>query len=158
MSAAVRVVLDTNVLVAIFVFSDSRFTPLWGEVEARRWVALTNAPCLAEFRRVLAYPLFSLAADAQAAAYAAYCARAEIIGAVAQCPIALPRCKDGDDQKFLELARDGGARWLVTADKLLLRLRRGRQLGSLFQIITPDEALQRIGAGTTARTAGQGSA
>jgi uncharacterized protein len=58
--------------------------------------------------------------------------------------IALPRCKDKDDQKFLELARDGGAHWLVTADKLLLRLRRGRRLENLFGILTPDEALASL--------------
>ncbi|MFN3884600.1 MAG: putative toxin-antitoxin system toxin component, PIN family [Rhodocyclaceae bacterium] len=153
MSAAVRVVFDTNVLVSLFVFADSRFAPLWGEVVSGRWIALTNAPCLAEFRRVLGYPLFALAPAAQEAAYAAYLARVETIDAIPQNARALPRCKDRDDQKFLELARDGEARWLVTADKLLLKLRRGRRLGGLFRILTPDEALQKIGAGETALVA-----
>ncbi|NWG30559.1 MAG: putative toxin-antitoxin system toxin component, PIN family [Rhodocyclaceae bacterium] len=145
-----RVVFDTNVLVSLFVFADSRLHPLWGEVVAGRWVALTSAPCLAEFRRVLGYPLFSLPADAQQAAYAAYLAHVETVAAVPQAAVALPRCKDRDDQKFLELARDGNARWLVTADKLLLKLRRGRRLDGLFRILTPDEALRKIGAGETA--------
>lgn len=153
MSAAVRVVFDTNVLVSLFVFTDTRFAPLWGEVVSGGWIALTSAPCLAEFRRVLGYPLFALAPAQQEAAYAAYLARVEAIDAVAQNAIALPRCKDRDDQKFLELARDGGAHWLVTADKLLLELRRGRRLGGLFRILTPDEALQKIGAGETAPAA-----
>ncbi|MFN4148121.1 MAG: putative toxin-antitoxin system toxin component, PIN family [Rhodocyclaceae bacterium] len=153
MSAAVRVVLDTNVLVSIFVFGDSRLAPLWGEVESKRWVVLTNGPCLAEFKRVLGYPLFGLAMDRQEAAYMAYRARAETIEAVPQNAVALPRCRDRDDQKFLELARDGGAHWLITADKLLLELRRGRRLGGLFQILTPNEALQKIGAGETAPVA-----
>ena len=53
----------------------------------------------------------------------------------------LPRCKDRDDQKFLELARDAGADWLVTADKALLRLARGGRLRGLFRILTPEAAL-----------------
>lgn len=144
MDEAVRVVFDTNVLLSLFVFKDSRFAPLRGEAAAGRWTALTSAPCLAEYRRVLGYPLFALDATRQEAAYAAYLALASMIEAVPQPALALPRCKDRDDQKFLELARDGGAHWLVTADKLLLRLRRGRRMDNLFRILTPDEALASL--------------
>lgn len=151
MNEAVRVVFDTNVLLSLFVFKDSRFAPLRGEVVSGRWIALTSAPCLAEYRRVLDYPLFALDAEHQEAAYAAYLALAQTIDAVPQEAVALPKCKDRDDQKFLELARDGQAHWLVTADKLLLRLRRGRRLDGLFRILTPDEALQKVGAGGTAQ-------
>jgi len=144
MNEAVRVVFDTNVLLSMFVFKDSRFAPFRGEVVSGRWIALTSAPCLAEYRRVLAYPLFALDAGQQEAAYAAYLALVRSIDAVPQPAVALPRCKDRDDQKFLELARDGGAHWLVTADKLLLKLRRGRRLEGLFRILTPDEALASL--------------
>lgn len=141
---ALRVVFDTNVLLSLFVFADSRFAPLRGEVASGRWIALTSAPCLAEYRRVLGYPLFALTPERQEAAYAAYLDLVRMIDAVPQEAIALPRCKDRDDQKFLELARDGQAHWLVTADKLLLRLRRGRRMEQLFSILTPDEALARL--------------
>lgn len=144
MNEAVRVVFDTNVLLSLFVFADSRFAPLRGEVASGRWIALTSAPCLAEYRRVLGYPLFALTPERQGAAYAAYLGLVCMIDAVPQEAIPLPRCKDRDDQKFLELARDGQADWLVTADKLLLRLRRGRRLENLFRILTPDEALARV--------------
>jgi putative PIN family toxin of toxin-antitoxin system len=136
-----RVVFDTNVLLSLFVFADSRFAPLRGEVVSGRWIAMTSAPCLAEYRRVLGYPLFALSEERQEAAYAAYLALVRMIDAVPQETIALPRCQDRDDQKFLELARDGAAHWLVTADKLLLKLRRGRRMDKLFRILTPDEAL-----------------
>jgi putative PIN family toxin of toxin-antitoxin system len=138
---AVRVVFDTNVLLSLFVFADSRFAPLRGEVAAGRWIALTSAPCLAEFRRVLAYPQFALDAARQDAAHADYRELVRVIDTVPQPAAALPKCRDKDDQKFLELARDGAAHWLVTADKALLRLRRGRRLEHLFRILTPDEAL-----------------
>lgn len=150
MEEAVRVVFDTNVLLSLFVFKDSRFAPFRGEVAAGRWIALTSAPCLAEYRRVLGYPLFALEAAQQEAAYAAYLDLVCMIDAVPQPAVALPRCRDRDDQKFLELARDGGAHWLVTADKLLLRLRRGRRMDNLFRILTPDEALLKVGAAGTA--------
>jgi hypothetical protein len=57
---------------------------------------------------------------------------------------ALPRCADRDDQKFLELARDSGADWLVTADKALLKLARRDRLRGLFRILTPETALAEI--------------
>ena len=139
-----RVVFDTNVLLSLFVFADSRFAPLRAEVTTGRWLALTSAPCLGEFRRVLGYPLFDLSAERQEAAYAAYLALVRTIDAVPQHAVALPKCKDKDDQKFLELARDGQADWLVTADKMLLKLRRGRRLEHLFRILTPDEALASL--------------
>lgn len=141
MAEAVRVVFDTNVLLSLFVFADSRFAPLRGEVVSGRWIALTSAPCLAEYRRVLGYPLFALSEERQEAAYAAYLALVRMIDAVPLDAVTLPRCQDRDDQKFLELARDGAAHWLVTADKLLLKLRRGRRMDKLFRILTPDEAL-----------------
>lgn len=143
-NGALRVVFDTNVLLSLFVFADSRFAPLRGEVEAGRWRALTSPPCLGEFRRVLGYPLFALSGERQAAVCAAYLGLANIIDAVPQDAVPLPRCKDKDDQKFLELARDGQANWLVTADKALLKLRRGQRLAPLFHILTPDEALASL--------------
>lgn len=139
-AAPVRVVLDTNVLVSLFVFADSRYAPLRERLEAGELIALTDARCLGEFHRVLAYPMFSLAADAQAAAYAAFAEIAAPVPAAAE-PAALPACQDPDDQKFLEVARDGGAQWLVTSDKALLRLARRRKLAHLFRIVTPAQAL-----------------
>lgn len=141
MGVAVRVVLDTNVLLSLFVFADSRYVPLRQRLECGAWRALTDERCLHEFRRVLAYPMFSLDAEAQAAAYAAYAGFAEVVAAAAD-PVPLPECQDGDDQKFLEVARDGKAQWLVTSDKALLRLARRRKLAHLFGIVTPLRALE----------------
>lgn len=142
MPEAVRVVLDTNVLLSLFVFADSRLAPLRGRLEAGELIALTDARCLGEFRRVLAYPMFSLDDAAQRAAFESFARRAAIVAAAAD-PVPLPECRDADDQKFLEVARDGRARWLVTSDKALLRLARRRKLAHLFDIITPDQALAR---------------
>jgi predicted nucleic acid-binding protein len=85
--------------------------------------------------------MFSLDAAAQAAAYEAYAKLTEAIAAAVD-PVVLPECKDPDDQKFLEVARDGGAQWLVTSDKALLKLARRQKLTHLFGIVTPERALE----------------
>ena len=137
-----RVVLDTNVLVSLYVFADSRFAPLRARIESGEWLAVTNDACIGEFRRVLGYPMFALTEERQRQALAAYSAIVtRFAGPSANAIASLPRCKDRDDQKFLELARDSRAGWLVTADKALLRLARRDRLRGLFRILTPEAAL-----------------
>jgi uncharacterized protein len=140
-----RVVLDTNVLVSLYVFADSRFAPLRANMEGGAWQAISNDACFEEFRRVLAYPMFALSEERQQDALTAYAGKvARIDGPPPSSATSLPRCKDRDDQKFLELARDGAADWLVTADKALLRLARRDRLRGLFRILTPEAALAEV--------------
>lgn len=136
-----RVVLDTNVLVSLWIFGDGRYADLRRALEDGRWRALANAASLDEFARVLAYPQFALACARQVLALDEYRRLAEVVAAPPGQRAALPRCKDQDDQKFLELARDGGADWLVTSDRALLVLARRQRLAHLFRILTPDAAL-----------------
>ncbi|MBH1961134.1 MAG: PIN domain-containing protein [Rhodocyclales bacterium] len=168
---ALRVVLDTNVLVSLYVFADSRFAPLRAQIETGVWLALTSEDCLAEFKRVLNYPLFALPQEKQTAAYAAYYAHihcvmpatteaARLALATQQAPgfaprvsqvtrtsqTVLPLCKDRDDQKFLEAALAGAADWLITGDKALLILAKRARLRSLFRILTPEDALTALNA------------
>jgi len=53
---------------------------------------------------------------------------------IAQPPLASPQrrpqCTDTDDQKFVDLALDNGARWLITRDRALLKLARRARAGS----------------------------
>lgn len=142
--APLRVVLDTNVLVSLYVFADSRFAPLRARSDSGEWQAITNAACLGEFRRVLGYPMFALTEQQQSGALAAFAARAIHHDSPPAAAVQLPRCKDRDDQKFLELARDSAAEWLVTADKALLRLARRDRLRGLFRILTPEAALAEL--------------
>lgn len=140
-----RVVLDTNVLLSLWVFRDSRFAPLRAELAGGRWRALTDEACRGEFRHVLRYPLFALDAQRQEAILADYMGLAEQVNDRPAPAAALPACRDPEDQKFLELARDGRAEWLVTSDKALLKLARRRRLDGLFRILRPEEALAAIG-------------
>jgi len=149
-SPTLRVVFDTNLVVSLYIFADSRFSPLRGLIERRAWQALSNERCLGEFRRVLAYPQFSMEPERQSQALAAYQSTVIHVEASAEPVIELPRCKDRDDQKFLELARDGGADLLVTADKALLKLARRDRLSGVFRILTPEAALSEVTGPTPA--------
>ena len=130
-----RLVLDTNVWLDWLVFGDAEVAPLRAAVERGRARVFIDAACEAELARVLAYPLGHLRLDAQAqAACLAECRRIASRGESAAPPAwALPACRDPDDQKFLELARDCGADLLLTKDRALLELARRTP----FRIVTP---------------------
>ncbi len=137
-----RVVLDTNVLVSIFVFDDPRFSAVLAHIACGHWQAFTNDACLVEWRRVLARAMFGLDIAAQEAAYVRWQQLATPCEAAPGKAAPLPVCRDPDDQKFLELARDAAADWLVTNDKALLAVSRRRRLAGRFRILTPEAALR----------------
>lgn len=143
-AAPLRVVLDTNVLLSLWVFADSRFAPFRGQIDAGAWIPLARADTLAEFARVLGYPEFQLDNRRQQDIHAAYTRQVMCIAPSMEPAYELPRCKDRDDQKFLELARDGCADWLISADKAVLKLARRERLAGRFRILTPEAALAEI--------------
>ncbi len=130
--------LDTNIWLDWLVFDNVEMAPLKAAHSSGRLSLTINPPCLAELTRVLAYPLgrFTLDAAARDRAQAGCLACARLESAVADAA-QLPTCRDTDDQKFLELARDCGARWLITRDRDLLMLARSRALPLPFRIVTP---------------------
>jgi predicted nucleic acid-binding protein len=137
-----RLVLDTNVWLDWLVFDDPDLAPVRAAVGQGRARVFIDAACEAELARVLAYPLGRIRLDAAAqAACLAECRRlAGAGGGVAPFECVLPVCRDPDDQKFLELARDCGAQALLTKDRALLELARRAP----FRILTPaDWAAQR---------------
>lgn len=142
-------VLDTNIVLDLVVFDDPLARPLRAAIEAGSVTLLADAAGLAELRRVLAYPEFKLDDTAQADAYAWYASRVETCDAAGAPPSAgLPRCRDPDDQKFLELAWSANAAWLVTKDKALLELaRRVAKLGR-FSVTPPGTLIGRLCVGT----------
>lgn len=147
-AAPLRVVFDTNVLLSLWVFDKSpggsKLAPLRAMIEAGALLALSNADCLAEFERVLGYPEFKLAPAAQQAILAEYRSALTLSDAPQRADVPLPKCSDRDDQKFLELARDGVAQVLATSDKALLKLARRKQLAGLFRIVTPECLLAEL--------------
>jgi putative PIN family toxin of toxin-antitoxin system len=132
-----RLVLDTNAWLDWLVFDDPAMAPLKAAVAAGRAEILIDAACEAELERVLAYPLgrFTLEAPAQAACLAE-CRRLALRVERAAPPADLPRCRDPDDQKFLEAAAAAGADFLVTRDLALLEL---AHRAAAFRILSPEK-------------------
>jgi predicted nucleic acid-binding protein len=133
------VVLDTNVVLDWLLFNDPRSAPVAAAIVRRqvRWIALRamRDELAAVLQRGLAV---ARGADASAV-LAAWDTHAQPCDAPAQCagPIRL-RCSDPDDQMFLDLAHAAGARWLLSRDRAVLRLkRRAASLG--FVIAKPED-------------------
>ena len=119
-----RLVLDSNVWLDWLVFDDPSIAPLRAAVAGGEAELFIDAACEAELRRVLGYPFGkrSLAEEQQAACIAQCLALARRIEPVEGAPTRLPKCKDPDDQKFLEAAAAAQADALVTKDDALLAL------------------------------------
>lgn len=135
-----RLVLDTNVWLDWLVFAEPAVVPIREAVAASRAAVYIDAACDAELERVLAYDLgkHSLEPWKQAACLAA-CRHAALKIEAAAWPAELallPRCRDPDDQKFLEAALAAQADYLVTKDQALLELARRERR---FRILTPSE-------------------
>ena len=54
-------------------------------------------------------------------------------------------CRDPKDNKFLELAVDGEADFLITGDKDLLELAKKSDPAWTFRIVSPEEFLEAVG-------------
>ncbi|KAB8188379.1 putative toxin-antitoxin system toxin component, PIN family [Lysobacter maris] len=136
--APARIVLDTNAWLDLLVFADPRIAAIEAALSGGRLEAITSEPCREEWRRVLGYPLLALAPPRREALMTAFDARARIVEVAPAGAELLPQCRDRDDQKFLELALAGGARWLISRDKALLRLNRRARREGLFGILVPE--------------------
>ncbi len=134
---ALRVVVDTNVLVSALLFRGP-LAELVGAWAQGRIVQIVSAATFAEFRRVLGYPKFSLT-------------KAEIILIVEQHILPFFEvveanahvtgvCRDPHDDMFLTCAVGGVADFLVTGDRDLLDLNTYRGI----RIIPPADLLRRI--------------
>jgi putative PIN family toxin of toxin-antitoxin system len=137
--AAPRVVLDSNVWIDILVFDDAATRPIHAALRSGALDAVIDARCLAELSRVLDYPQFTRRAVDKEEALASV-ARLSVMTPPAEPPAGaatLPRCKDRDDQKFLELAHSAGADWLVSKDRALLKLARRTARDFGFRIAQP---------------------
>ena len=139
-----HLVLDTNIVMDMLHFDDRHTQALRGAIDRGQLQCFTDAECLAELERVTGYPEFGLDAPARAALLQSYLGRVTSFDAKAEENYPLPRCRDKDDQKFLILAARCQAEFLITRDKLLLRLNRHRQLPPPFTILTAQTACQLL--------------
>ena len=129
--------LDTNVVVALLVFADPRLVQLCESWNAGAIIALADEDTLAELNRVLRYPELRVDESRALDIGLRYRERCAIIAPDSSAVGRLPRCRDPDDQKFLQLAHRGEAACLLTRDKELLRMKRAVS----FRIISPESAI-----------------
>lgn len=133
-----RIVLDTNIWLDWLVFKDASVLHLQNAVSGGHAEVFIDAACEAELERVLAYELgkHRLENAAQLAAMAACRRIAQRIDSAASEAERkqLPRCRDPDDQKFLDLALAACAQYLITKDHALLELARRTRP---FRILSP---------------------
>ncbi|SPK72882.1 conserved protein of unknown function [Cupriavidus taiwanensis] len=139
-TSAPRVVLDSNIWVDLLVFQDPQIEPICAALEAGIIAPVIRADCREELRRVLAYPQFARFDVDIGAALATVDRLANLEAAPPQAAcdaLRLPRCKDTDDQKFVELAHFAGAACLVSKDKAVLKLRTRLRRSSGVEVMTP---------------------
>lgn len=124
-SSRVRVVLDTNAVLDLWAFADARVQVLRAAMQAGEldWVGTPDMRL--ELQHVLARGVgagYGAAPDAVLAHWDRW---------ARPWPQTEPRpaqhrlrCRDADDQKFLDLALESQAQWLLTSDRDLLSLAR----------------------------------
>ena len=117
-------VLDTNIVLDLFVFADAASAPVRAGLEAGglRWLA--TSAMRDELERVLAYaqiiPRLLYYELAAADVLAAFDRHSECVDVPAKAPVT---CKDPDDQKFVDLAVAHGAT-LLSKDRAVLALKK----------------------------------
>ena len=130
-------VLDTNVCLDLFVFDDPQCASLLAAVRAGEIELVTREDCRDEWLAVLAYPELKLDEARRMQAIEVFDEHVRRVPLSVSSDVTLPRCRDRDDQKFLELAYQAGAVALLTRDDELLRLARRAKRDGLFTILPP---------------------
>jgi putative PIN family toxin of toxin-antitoxin system len=123
-SAVPLIVLDTNIVLDVFIFSDPAAQPLRTALAQGALCWIATAVMREELRRVLAYPhiasrlaYYQLGADQVLAAFDHHVQWRDI---AAKAPVT---CKDPDDQKFIDLAVAHRS-LLLSKDHAVLRLKK----------------------------------
>ena len=121
MTAAARVVLDTNVVLSALVFGGGLAGQLRLGWQRGLFLPLASTASVQELVRVLAYPKFRLSAQEQEELLADYLPHVHVLR-IPQPPPKVPDCRDPLDLPFLHLAVVGKAKMLVSGDRDLLAL------------------------------------
>ncbi len=130
-----RVVVDTNAVLHLWAFSDPRVQALRQAVEGGQLDWLGTPTMRQELAQVLGRGVAAGHGAVGALVLAQWdrWTRPWPPSCASACQHSL-RCRDAADQKFLDLALDSKAQWLLTSDKDLLSLaRRAARLGLLIR-------------------------
>lgn len=130
-----RIILDTNVLISAIFFETGNEANILDEAVKGRVTLLSSLDALQELRETLAAPKFKLTPLEISNIFQLIVSISEIVLAP---PSAEVKCRDPDDQKFLDCAKRGDADFLVTGDRDLLEI---KNLGRT-KIITARELIR----------------
>ena len=135
-------VIDTNVLLDLWVFADRDSVPLRAAIESRAIAPWRSEAVVAEFEDVLSRSTFGLDVGRRDEILRLWHRLAQPAADIRSAPWT---CSDRRDQMFLDLAYSVRADCLVTKDKALLQLaQRARTSG--LTITEPRHALERLPA------------
>ncbi|MBU3637327.1 putative toxin-antitoxin system toxin component, PIN family [Polynucleobacter sp. es-MAR-4] len=115
------VVLDTNILLDIFVFNDERAANLKRAIVNGGISAIASQKTLLEFADVISRPLFQLDSGAQASILTQWQSIAQLHDDSHLAP-APWKCQDPDDQIFLDLAYQLRPSILISKDNAVLKI------------------------------------
>lgn len=115
------VVLDTNILLDIFVFNDERAIHLKQAMMNRSIQLISSQTTLLELADVISRPLFNLDEVAQASILAQWQSFAQMHDDSNLAP-APWKCQDPDDQIFLDLAYQLRPTVLISKDNAVLQI------------------------------------
>jgi predicted nucleic acid-binding protein len=115
------IVLDTNILLDILVFDDERAHPLRAALDDNQLDAVATDKTFAEFLDVIGREQFSLNKDQQHLIGEQWKKWARIVSDDELCQ-APWKCKDRDDQVFINLAYSLRPSALISKDKQVLKI------------------------------------
>ena len=134
---AVKVVVDTNVLVSALLFGGkpAELIPLW---QGRTIGPLSSKEIIDEYLRVLTYPKFTLSEeDINFLLYREVLPYFEVIDFYSNARTVK---KDSADDKFIRCAMAGKAKFIISGDHHLLAIKSYRKI----KILSPADFLQKV--------------
>lgn len=117
-----RIILDTNILLDIFVFKDPSIHELMKALQNKEYLAITCEAILNEFDEVIGRSIFALTLEEQEQIRI----EARRLHQIETAPTITPApftCSDPDDQVFLDLAHFHKPSTLLSKDKAVLKLK-----------------------------------
>jgi len=134
---ASHLVMDTNVVLDLWLFQNACSLQALARAKQLGLIWVSTAAMRAELERVLAYPhLRARAAQAQRTDHDLLAQYDTHVRVVEPQAVAAPRCKDVDDQKFVDLAVQYRAT-LLSRDRQVLKL--SKRLGRVAACsLTPE--------------------
>jgi putative PIN family toxin of toxin-antitoxin system len=122
MQSGDRVVLDTNIVLDLFVFNDAAALPLKEALQAGTLQWIVTSSMRDELERVLGYPQIvtrlNFYGRTVADVLADFDRHARLASAAEKAPVT---CSDADDQVFIDLAVAHKA-WLLSKDQAVLSM------------------------------------